>query len=396
MPMIYRNYGSTGIKVSAIGFGGMRFENQNDVDACASLVKAAYDKGINYFDTAPGYGKSEDFYGIAFKEIQKSRNEKPFYVATKTSKSRPHEIRRDLEKSLKRMDLDYIDFYHVWCVLSLDGYKKRKQKGALKEFERLKDEGLIKHICISTHITGPEIELVLQDYPFEGILLGYSAMNFAYRDAGLDAAAARKCVVVVMNPLGGGIIPQHPERFSFVKTRSDETVVEGALRFLLNDPRITVSLVGLSNQKQLSQAISAFEGFRVLPPESITKIRGSLNQAFNELCTGCSYCDNCPNGIPVPKLMDAYNQYILSGKQVSMLNRLRWHWGIQLGDDCLRSCVECGICEAACTQKLPICERLKQIRDAAEKALANRSLKERILDNLRLIFKKLKTIVEIC
>ena len=58
--MLYNTYGSTGVKVSAIGFGGMRFPDQDDTDACASLVKAAYDAGVNYFDTASGYGKSEE------------------------------------------------------------------------------------------------------------------------------------------------------------------------------------------------------------------------------------------------------------------------------------------------------------------------------------------------
>ena len=70
--MIYREYGSAGIEVSAIGFGGMRFVNQNNIEECASLVKAAYEAGINYFDTAPGYGKSEELFGAAFKEMKKT------------------------------------------------------------------------------------------------------------------------------------------------------------------------------------------------------------------------------------------------------------------------------------------------------------------------------------
>ncbi len=67
--MIYKTFGKTNLKTSAIGFGGMRFNDQNDKDYCASLVKAAYDAGINYFDTAPGYGKSEELFGVALKEM---------------------------------------------------------------------------------------------------------------------------------------------------------------------------------------------------------------------------------------------------------------------------------------------------------------------------------------
>ncbi len=369
--MIYRKYGQTGIDVSAIGFGGMRFEKQDDVDYCASLVKAAYDKGINYFDTAPGYGKSEELFGHAFKQMNKTRDQKPFYVSTKSSKPEPELIRKDLETSLEKMNLDYIDFYHVWWVLTLDEYYDRKAKGALKEFEKLKSEGLIKHICISTHMTGGDIGRTLQDYPFEGILLGYSVMNFAYRDIGLDAAAKLGLGVAVMNPLGGGIIPQHPELFDFVKTRPDQSAVEAALRFLINDPRITIALVGLSTQQQLTEAINAVDGYQPIPSQTIQKIRDSLQSSFNELCTACGYCQGkCPQDIPVPKLMDVYNQFSLTGKQKELIERLKWHWGIDLEDDYTQRCTECGECEAACTQKLPICERLKIIHAEVEKFLA--------------------------
>ena len=370
--MIYHTYGSTGIEVSAVGFGGMRFTNSHGVDPCASLVKAAYDKGVNYFDTAPGYEKSEEIFGAAFKQMNKTRAQKPFYVATKSNKPEPEQIRKEIETSLKRMNLDYIDFYHVWYVLSFDEYQSRKAKGALAEFERLKEEGLVRHICVSTHMTGTDIDKMLNDYPFEGILMGYSAMNFAYREAGLDSAAKLGLGVVVMNPLGGGLIPQNPDRFAFVKTRTEETVVEGALRFLINDPRITVALVGLSNQDQLAEAISAVDGYKSFPNTAIDKIRASLEDSFNELCTVCRYCDNCPEGIPVPKMMDVYNRHVLKSEDpIEMINQLRWHWGISLQDNHLDDCTECGECEAACTQKLPIIERLKVVRDEVEKHLAS-------------------------
>jgi len=370
--MIYRSYGSTGIEVSAIGFGGMRFKNVKDADTCASLVQAAYDEGINYFDTAPGYEKSEELFGLAFKQMTKTRAQKPFYVSTKSSKASASEVRRDLETSLKRMNLNYIDFYHVWYVLSLDDYKKRKTGGAIAEFERLKDEGLVRHICVSTHMTGPDISRMLDDYPFEGVLLGYSAMNFAYREAGIEAAANSNSGVAIMNPLGGGIIPQHPERFDFVKTRPDETVVEAALRFLLNDPRITIVLVGLSSRQQLTEAIAAVDGYRPISSRAIRKIRAGLNESFNELCTSCRYCDSCPQGIAVPEMMDAYNHYVLVNT-TEMLNRLRFNWDFGLQDTNLDKCTECGLCEDACTQKLPICRRLKFMHAQVQKFLAEQT-----------------------
>jgi predicted aldo/keto reductase-like oxidoreductase len=366
--VIHKLYGATGIKVSAIGFGGMRFEDQDNTDQCAALVRYAYDQGINYFDTAPGYGKSEELLGVAFRTMLKERAQRPFYVSSKTFGGDPASVRRDLETSLTRMGLEYIDFYHMWCILTPDAYAERKRNGALKEFERLKEEGLIRHICVSSHMTGAAIGDLLADYPFDGVLLGYSAMNFAYREAGVEAAANARRGVVAMNPLGGGIIPREPGRFGFVRTREDETVVEGALRFIINDPRITVALPGFGNTTQVDEAIRAVDGFRPLTETQVAEIRSGIKESFNELCTGCQYCDDCPQGIPIPSYLDAYNHMLLGNGPTDMINRLQWHWGIKLEDDYLDRCTRCGLCEKACTQKLPIPDRLAAIREEVGKA----------------------------
>lgn len=364
--MIYRTFGKTGVQVSALGFGGMRFADQSDVEGCSQLVQAAYDAGFTYFDTAPGYGQSEELFGVAFKAMNKTRAQRPFCVATKTLRAKPDEIRKELEQSLQRMGLDYIDFYHIWCVMSLQGYQRRKTEGALAAFEKLQQEGLIRHICVSSHMTGEDVSIMLRDYPFAGVLLGYSAMNFSYRERALQAAAQVNAGVVVMNPLGGGLIPQHPELFSFLKAQNDETVVQAGLRFLINDPRISVALVGLSNQQQLAEALTAVDGFKPIEDSRINAMKQNLKQSFAELCTGCGYCDQCPEGIPVPRLMDGFNHYLLNGGEKALLDRLAWHWSINKNDEILRKCTQCRLCEESCTQHLPVTERIAKIRAIAD------------------------------
>jgi len=364
--MIYRNYGKGTEQVSVIGFGGMRFADQRNVEACAGLVRSAYEAGITYFDTAPNYGKSEELFGVAFKEMNKTRKERPFYVATKSLRAEPSAIRKDLEQSLRRMNLEYIDFYHVWCVMSLQDYYGRKTKGALQEFERLHQEGLIRHICISSHMKGEEVETVLQDFPFAGVLLGYSAMNFSYREKAVETAARLGAGVVVMNPLGGGLIPQHPDRFDFLRTRENETVVQGGLRFLINDPRISVALVGFSHLQHLQEALLAVKDYQPISADQIAVMKSKIKQRFTELCTGCGYCDHCPEGIPVPRLMDAYNHYLLKGEKQALLDRLNWHWSIGRKDPILQACTQCRLCEEACTQHLPTTARVVEIGEMAQ------------------------------
>jgi len=80
--MIYKEYGKTRKKVSAVGFGGMRFDLSKSKEENAELLRYANARGINYFDTAPYYCKdqSEDIFGIAFKNMNMPTD---FYVSTK-------------------------------------------------------------------------------------------------------------------------------------------------------------------------------------------------------------------------------------------------------------------------------------------------------------------------
>ncbi len=365
--MQYRDFGETGKKVSAIGFGGMRFRDQKNVDECVELMQHAAAAGINYFDTAPGYGESESIMGRILPDLKRRGVAGyPVYVATKSNKPHPDDVRRDLERSLERLGVDAIDFFHMWCVVTPEEYRRRKANGVLRELDRLKDEGLIRHVCLSTHMAGPDIVETLRDYPFESVLLGYSAINSAYRTEGVSGAAQLGRGVVVMNPLGGGIIPRHAERFRFLAARPHDTVVTGALRFLLNDSRLNVLLVGFSEAREVDEAVDAVARFEPLTAGEQRMIREKLHESFDAMCTGCRYCEPCPQNIPVSRYMEAWNHQQLNGSMDDVLGRLRAHWGINSANHTLAECTECGQCEEACTQRLPTVERLQAIRRALD------------------------------
>lgn len=362
--MQYRSFGTTGKLVSQVGFGGMRFRDQKKVDDCVGLLHHAADAGINYFDTAPGYGDSEALMGRVIPELKRRTLEHPVYIATKSSQATPEGVRRDLENSLKRLQVDCIDFFHMWCVVTPEEYQRRKANGVLRELDRLKDEGMVRHVCLSTHMNGADIAEALRDYPFEGVLLGYSAINSAYRTQGVDEAAALGRAVVVMNPLGGGVIPRHAGRFGFLALRPSDSVVGGALRFLFDDARLNVILVGFSDRREVDEAVDAVDRFEPLSPDERQTIQHGLQESFDHMCTGCRYCEPCPQDIPVSRYLEAWNHRQLDGTMTEVLNRLRWHWGISAANHHLDNCTECGRCEEACTQRLPVLERLRAIREA--------------------------------
>lgn len=360
--MQYREYGTTGDKVSLLSFGGMRFANVDDRDECARMMVAAARGGVNYFDTAPGYfeGRSEKAFAVGLAELR--RLGLPHFVSSKTFASRPDEIRRDLEATLKRMELQSLDFYHIWCVTELDNWRRRKTDGVLETFAKLKEEGLIRHVCISSHLIRDEIRELLMEGVFEGVLFGYSAYNFQTRQAAFDAIREKKLGAVVMNPLGGGVIPRNEEKFAFLK-RPGEGIVAAALGFIWDHRDITTTLVGFDTIEHVREALDAMENYVPRTDAQLDELKARASSSFEGICTGCAYCDGCPMDIPIPKLMDAYNQKILGGEgggKEAIANRLRWHWG-GIDASVAGACTACGRCESACTQHLNIIERLREI-----------------------------------
>jgi predicted aldo/keto reductase-like oxidoreductase len=360
--MQYREYGKTGKKVSMLSFGGMRFADVDNHDECVRMMVAAAEGGINYFDTAPGYfeGRSETVFGKGFAELR--RRNLPYYSASKTFASDGDAIRKEIDAQLKRMDIPCIDFYHIWCITSLDNWQERKKNGVLSTFAKLKEEGLIKHVCVSSHLINDQIRELLMEGVFEGVLFGYSAYNFQTRQAAFDAIRDKKLGAVIMNPLGGGVIPQHEDLFSFLR-RPGESTVTAALRFLWDHRDITTTLVGFDTVEHIKEAIDAAESYKPRTDEELVQLKAKVLSSFEGICTGCGYCDSCPSGIPIPKFMDAYNQKILKkgdadGKK-AIADRLKWHWS--LDSSVAGNCTACGQCENACTQHINIIERLKEI-----------------------------------
>ena len=361
--MIYKEYGKTGKMISTIGFGGMRFRKEDyekSLYEAAKVAVRANELGINYFDTAPAYcdDKSEEIMGEAFKYMKK-----PFYVSTKSSISNEKDaiaVRKRIDLSLKRLGVEKIDFLHMWCILNLDQYRKIMAPGGPYEGAlRAKEEGLIEHIVFSTHCNGDEIETIVKEGHFDGVTLGYNATNFAFRQKGIKAAYENGLGVVTMNPLGGGIIPQNPDFYSFIKDNKEDTLVQAALKFNASHKEITVVLAGMGSLEEVEENVKAGENIGEMTVEKLSRFSAKISSSLDTLCTGCQYCVGCPKDIQIPKIMDAYNMYLLTNTNERISSRLKGHWGLDTKD--AAECIACGICEGKCTQHLPIIERLKYV-----------------------------------
>jgi predicted aldo/keto reductase-like oxidoreductase len=274
-------------------------------------------------------------------------------------------------------------------VLDLADFHSRMVKGGAYEAAmRAKEEGLIDHVVFSTHCNGAEIQEIVDEGLFEGMTVGYNILNYRFRQQGVAAAARRGMGVVIMNPLGGGIIPQRAAKLDFLRSPSDPSVVEAALRFVASHREITAALPGMGTLDEVRQDCAVGQGLGkavAAVTESLESLagfaaarqrdlEGHLNAALDTLCTGCQYCLPCPESIPIPKFLLSYNEKIF-GQPADALNMMKWHWG-GLGADQADRCIECGECESRCTQHLPIIGRLKDIVEWDSAAKRAAALKE--------------------
>lgn len=361
--MYYKQYGDTDMKVSAIGMGCMRYEDADvkagNLEKCAEIALYAHEKGINYFDTAPFYcdDKSEIITGIALSQLPRDS----YYISSKTNmgtvggKGTADDFRKRLETTLTRLKVDYLDFYHLWCVLNLDSFEKQCET-LYQFFEQAKADGLIRNIVFSSHMQGNDLEDAVNKGLFKGMLIGYNALNYRFRQTGIEAANKKGMGVVVMNPLGGGLIPNNPNTFRYLAEGTDLTVPQAALRFVAAHKEITITLGGFTTKAHIDDACTAVDGLVERPAKEIYNEYENNGVALNNLCTGCGYCKHCPKDIDIPKYMDSYNEKLLGN---DILDRLKYHWNIPASD--AAECIKCGKCERLCTQHLPIIERLGEI-----------------------------------
>lgn len=367
--MLYKPFGKTGKMISVLGFGGMRFPE--DEDLAAELVRYANKCGVNYFDTAPGYCKdrSEYIMGKAFTDMPGE-----FYVSTKSSATddpTADDVRRRIEESLKRLNVSKINFYNMWCILDLNKYEKVICKGGpLEGAMKAKEEGLIEHVCFTTHANGEEIAKMINDDYFEAVTLGYNIINFPFRERGLEAAYEKGVPVVTMNPIGGGIIAKNLDYFKFLVKRNGETPIQAALRFNAEHKAINVVLSGINNIKEIDENVAAVENIEKLSDEQLKDIKRNISESLNGICTGCGYCMNCPSEVKITDYMGLYNEYILLGdesiKEAKEFLKYRGRLDEYIGN--IRKCLKCGACEAACTQKLNIIKRLEELDALIAKA----------------------------
>jgi hypothetical protein len=369
--MQYRN-DKNGVPLSALGFGCMRFTRSGasiDLEKAERLILAAYEAGVNYYDTAYIYPGSE----VALGEIlQKNGIREKVYVATKLPQYLVHRaqaIDKYFDEQLKRLRTDYIDYYLMHMLTDFAQWDNLKKLGIIEWISAKKESGAIRNIGFSFHGNTEQFQRIVADYDWDFCQIQYNYMDEVSQAgvAGLKAAAAKGMHVVIMEPLRGGkLVNTLPPgaRKAIENNPRGWSPAEWGLRWLYNQPEVTVVLSGMNSDEMVAENIrTASEAgvgtFTEADFAMIEEIRREIRKTEKVNCTGCRYCMPCPQGVDIPGAFSCYNAMYSESKHSG-----RWQYAQTVSmrekPAFASQCIECGKCEKRCPQGIHIREKLKE------------------------------------
>lgn len=382
--MNYRNFGKTGLQLSALGMGCMRLpliggsNDGIDEKAAIALIRRAIDGGINYVDTAWNYhgGNGEPLVGSALREGYRQKT----FLATKLPAYLVNE-RKDMDdflnRQLRRLETEHIDFYLLHS-LNRQTWKTVYESGVIEFLEHARNEGRIRYTGFSFHDDYPVFDEIFRSYDWDFCQIQYNIIDTKYQAGkkGLLQAAAKGAGVVIMEPLrGGGITHNIPENIQAVwdSLPVKRTPADGALSWLWDQPQVGIVLSGMSTMEQLEEnlQIAGRSGIGMLSEQEkvrMTEIRRLYRERIRINCTGCAYCMPCPHGVDIPGSF----QYLNLGAMINNPAEGRRLYKLLVKDKSRSAsqCIACGECPEKCPQRLPIPELLQTVVQEFEQEIA--------------------------
>lgn len=387
-----QNYEGVGL----LGYGCMRWPmikdengkdiiNQTEVNA---LVDFAMSHGINYYDTSPNYlqGQSEKATAEALNRYPRES----WILATKLSNFSDWSYENSVQmyrKSLEIFTTDYIDYYLLHSIGSLQNFETRFGSTGIMDFLLKERElGHIRNLGFSFHGNQEEfLDLLnLHDkyhWDFVQIQMNYLDWNHAGgRNANASflygELAKRNIPVIIMEPLRGGALATIPATLSdMLKAREPhKSIASWAFRFAGSFPKVKVVLSGMTYMSHLRDNLSTYLDYKPVSEDEkllLDEIATRIQDYPLVPCTGCQYCMPCPYGINIPGVFKFYNDsvnegtYIVSKEQEDYAKARRRYLakynkdlpGVRQAEHC----ISCGKCVSACPQRISIPRELQRI-----------------------------------
>lgn len=335
--MLKRTLGKTGLETSILGLGVISSE---EPQATELAIQLALENGINFIDTARGYGESEKKLGSAL-----GSNRSEFILATKTRGFRKEESLQELAESLRQLKTDYIDIWQWHCVHNeeeLDAIMA--PGGAYEAMQEAKEKGYVRFIGVTGHHPVILVE-TMKRADFDTVMIAFNITKQQYIDnfLGKDPTAGffemakhQNLGVVIMKPMAAGRIQKN------AKT---------ALKFVMaHDVSVAIPGVGkLAHLKENIEAAKEFSTLSFFEQAAYQREDVILGKGYCRSCDYCMPCEPSKNNIPA---------LLRSERYCTVFGLSEWIRAYQLAINTAK-CADCGICEAKCPFDLPIREMLE-------------------------------------
>lgn len=235
-----RPLGRTGEEVSIIGFPGLSLVHE-DQEGATAAIHDAFERGVNYFDVAPAYGRgdAEVKMGIGLQGIPRDK----IFLACKTQLRDAKGAREELERSLERLKTDRFDLYQLHALRQPDEVKQALGPGgAIETFQKAKEEGKVRFFGFSAHTTKSALQ-AMRHFRFDTVMFPINFIEYhtlGFGKAVLDLAREQGAGVVAIKPMCRGAWPEGAERTRKWWYRPVEELAEIDLvvRFTLSQPGV--------------------------------------------------------------------------------------------------------------------------------------------------------------
>jgi predicted aldo/keto reductase-like oxidoreductase len=375
--MEYRNFGKSGWKLSALGFGAMRLpvldNSAANIDEALAgrMISYAIDHGVNYLDTAYRYHErqSELCVGRILKEGGRRNKVKLATKMPANSVQSPNDFDRFLNEQLKKLQTDRIDCY-LLHGLNQQSWPKVRDFGIREWAEGAIADGRILHVGFSFHDDLPTFKKIVDEYDKWALCqIQYNFMDTEYQAGteGLKYAASRGLAVVVMEPIRGGKLTAEPsQEVKDLLTRAprQRSLAEWALQWVWDQPEVSVALSGMSLMQHVEENVALAERsnknhLSADELEIIDQMRRIYKRLSPIPCTKCEYCMPCPNGVSISRCFEFYNEAFMYNDPRRPRMRYKKMSETQQAD----KCTQCKVCVELCPQSIEIPEWLKKVSE---------------------------------
>ncbi len=329
--------GSTGLSVSCVGFGGLQIASKLTDREAVRLVRRSLDEGINLVETARGYWQSEERIG---KALAGGRRQK-VVLATKTGQRDPKKFLKDIDISLKQLRTDYIDLFMFHGTDQQKDVTALSRGGLMEAAQKAVRAGKIRHLGFSGHGLKVALKLVKKkQFSFLQFPLNYVGPEAVSRGL-LKETRKRNMGFLVMKPFGGGRLGN--ARF--------------CLGYLLRIPDI-VLLPGFETVEEVREAVRLAERPPRLSERDRKRMAAIKRKLGRSFCRGCTYCQPCPQGIPIQQVM-WFPVIVGQFRPEDVMAKGTYAPAMEA----VGKCTECRICESRCPFGLKIPGALRKSRE---------------------------------